>query len=101
MQRTLESGLALDRVGVEGKLTDFRPARRPGQPGEYPCRGGKYVRQSVARLSATRPRAGYPTRGPDRRHNDLVGSHPVRSALRTDAGSTWVCDALYAVRDEY
>ena len=101
MQRTPESGLALNRVGVESKLTDFRPATRPGQPGEYPCRGGKYVRQDVARSSVTRPRAGYPTREPDRRQNDLVGSRPVRSALRTDAGSTWVCDALYAVRDEY
>jgi hypothetical protein len=101
MQRTPESGLPLDRVGVEGKLTDFRPAKRPGQPGEYPCRGGKYVRQDVARSSATRPRAGYPTREPDRRDNDLLGPHPVPSALRTDAGSAWVCDALYAVRDEY
>jgi hypothetical protein len=101
MQRTPDSELSLDLVGVEGKLTDFRPARRPGQPGEYPYRGGKYLRQDVARSSATRPRAGYPTREPDRRPNDLVGSHPFRSALRTDAGSGWVCDALYTVRDEY
>ena len=78
MQRMSESGLPLDRVGVESKLTDFRSAKRPGEPGEYPCRGGKYLR-------------------PD----NLIGSHPFRSALRTDAGSAWVCDALYAVRDEY
>ena len=100
MQRTSESGLPLDRVGVGSKLTDFRPAKRPGQPGEYPCRGGKYPRQDVGRSSATRPRAGYPAREPDRDH-DLIGSHPFRSAMRTDAGYAWVCDALYAVRDEY
>jgi len=94
MQRTSESGLPLDRVGVESELTDFRPAKRPGRPGEYPCRGGKYLRLDVGR-------AGYPAREPDRRDNDLIGSHPFRSAMRTDAGSAWVCDALCAVRDEY
>ena len=42
MERTSESGLPIDPVYDDRKLTDFRPAEKLGQPGEYPFISRRY-----------------------------------------------------------
>ena len=41
MERPSESGRAVDPVD-DSKLTDFRPAEKLGQPGEYPFISRRY-----------------------------------------------------------
>ena len=61
MERTSESGLPIDAVYDESKLTDFRPAEKLGQPGEYPFTRGVYPRMYVDRPWTMRQYAGFAT----------------------------------------
>jgi methylmalonyl-CoA mutase N-terminal domain/subunit len=42
MERMSESGLPIDPVYEDSKLTDFRPEDERGQPGKYPHPRGVY-----------------------------------------------------------
>jgi hypothetical protein len=44
MGRTPESGLPVDVVYDESKLTDFCQEQKLGHPGQYPCTRGLYPR---------------------------------------------------------
>ena len=59
MERTSESGLAIDPVYDDSKLTDFRPAEKLGQPREYPFTRGVYRRMYVDPPWTMRQYAGF------------------------------------------
>jgi methylmalonyl-CoA mutase N-terminal domain/subunit len=86
MERTSESGLPIDPVYDESKLTDFRPDERLGRPGRYLFTRGVCPRMFPDRPPAMRQFAG------DRVTGDVL--HPLRDALRADAALGEVCDAL-------
>ena len=54
MERTSESGLPVDPVYDESKLTDFRPDEKLGRPGKYPFTRGVYPRMFPGRPPAVR-----------------------------------------------
>jgi len=58
MDRRSESGLPVDPVYDDSKLTDFRPEEKLGRPGEYPFIRGMYPRMLLSRPPAMRPYAG-------------------------------------------
>jgi methylmalonyl-CoA mutase, N-terminal domain len=73
MQRTSESGLPIDAVYDDSKLTDFRPAEKLGQPGEYPFTRGVYPRMYVDRPWTMRQYAGFATaKESNRRYHELI-----------------------------
>src|SRR6516162_4982972 len=66
MERTSESGLPIDPVYDDSKLTDFRPAEKLGQPGEYP-------RMYVDRPWTMRQYAGFGTAAEsNQRYHELI-----------------------------
>jgi methylmalonyl-CoA mutase N-terminal domain/subunit len=85
MERTSKSGLPIDLVYDENKLTDFRPDFRHGRPGRYPFTRGVYPRMFLDRPPAMRQYAG------ERVNGDVL--YPLRDALRADATLGEVCDA--------
>jgi methylmalonyl-CoA mutase N-terminal domain/subunit len=73
MNRMSESGLPVDAVYDESKLTDFRPRQRLGSPGEYPFTRGVYPRMYVDRPWTTRQYAGFATAAEsNRRYHELI-----------------------------
>ena len=58
MERTSESGLPIDAVYDDSKLTDFRPGEKLGRPGEYPFTRGVYPRMYADRPWTMRQYAG-------------------------------------------
>src|SRR6516164_6273207 len=73
MERTSESGLPIDPVYDDSKLTDFRPAEKLGQPGEYPFTRGVYPRMYVDRPWTMRQYAGFATaKESNRRYHELI-----------------------------
>jgi methylmalonyl-CoA mutase, N-terminal domain len=73
MERTSESGLPIDAVYDDSKLTDFRPAEMLGQPGEYPFTRGVYPRMYVDRPWTMRQYAGFATaKESNRRYHELI-----------------------------
>jgi methylmalonyl-CoA mutase, N-terminal domain len=73
MERTSESGLPIDAVYDESKLTDFRPGGKLGQPGEYPFTRGVYPRMYVDRPWTMRQYAGFATaKESNRRYHELI-----------------------------
>ncbi|MGH3201452.1 MAG: acyl-CoA mutase large subunit family protein [Streptosporangiaceae bacterium] len=73
MERTSESGLPIDAVYDDSKLTDFRPAERLGPPGEYPFTRGVYPRMYVDRPWTMRQYAGFATaKESNRRYHELI-----------------------------
>jgi methylmalonyl-CoA mutase N-terminal domain/subunit len=86
MERTSESGLPIDPVYDESKLTDFRPDERLGRPGRYPFTRGVCPRTFLDRPPAMRQFAG------ERVTGDVL--YQLRDALRADAAFGEVCDAL-------
>src|SRR6202044_1430831 len=73
MERTSESGLPVDAVYDDSKLTDFRPAEQLGEPGEYPFTRGGYPRMYVDRPCPRRQSAGFPTaKESNRRYHELI-----------------------------
>jgi methylmalonyl-CoA mutase N-terminal domain/subunit len=73
MERTSESGLPIDAVYDDSKLTDFRPAEKLGQPGEYPFTRGVYPRMYVDRPWTMRQYAGFATaKESNRRYHELI-----------------------------
>ena len=100
MQRTSESGPSFDR---DSKLTDFRPAKRPGQPGEYPYCRGSYPRLAAGRPWAPRQQAGGAAQQPYRRDSELTEAGNVfyllRYAMSTDPARVRVRGASREVRD--
>jgi methylmalonyl-CoA mutase N-terminal domain/subunit len=73
MERTSESGLPIDAVYDDSKLTDFRPAEELGQPGEYPFTRGVYPRMYVDRPWTMRQYAGFATaKESNRRYHELI-----------------------------
>jgi len=73
MERTSESGLPIDAVYDESKLTDFRPAEKLGKPGEYPFTRGVYPRMYVDRPWTMRQYAGFATaKESNRRYHELI-----------------------------
>jgi methylmalonyl-CoA mutase, N-terminal domain len=73
MERTSESGLPIDAVYDDSKLTDFRPAEELGPPGEYPFTRGVYPRMYVDRPWTMRQYAGFATaRESNRRYHELI-----------------------------
>ena len=58
MERTSESGLPVDPVYDDSKLTDFRPDSSFGRPGKYPFPCGMYPRMRIDRPPAMRQCAG-------------------------------------------
>src|SRR6202041_3621155 len=72
MERTSESGLPVDAVYDDTKLTDFRPAEQLGEPGEYPFTRGVYPRMYVDRPWTMRQYAGFATaKESNRRYHEL------------------------------
>src|SRR5229473_7455515 len=61
MERTSESGLPIDPVYDDSKLTDFRPEEKLGKPGEYPFTRGVYPAMYTARPWTMRQYAGFAT----------------------------------------
>jgi methylmalonyl-CoA mutase N-terminal domain/subunit len=73
MERTSESGLPIDPVYDDGRLADFRPAEKLGQPGEYPFTRGVYPRMYVDRPWTMRQYAGFGTaKESNRRYHELI-----------------------------
>jgi methylmalonyl-CoA mutase N-terminal domain/subunit len=73
MERTSESGLPVDAVYDDSKLTDFRPAEQLGEPGEYPFTRGVYPRMYVDRPWTMRQYAGFATaKESNRRYQELI-----------------------------
>ena len=73
MERTSESGLPIDPVYDDSKLTDFGPAEKLGQPGEYPFTRGVYPRMYVDRPWTMRQYAGFATaKESNRRYHELI-----------------------------
>jgi methylmalonyl-CoA mutase, N-terminal domain len=73
MERTSESGLPIDAVYDDSKLTDFRPAQELGPPGEYPFTRGVYPRMYVDRPWTMRQYAGFATaKESNRRYHELI-----------------------------
>src|ERR1700674_141893 len=73
MERTSESGLPIDPVYDESKLTDFRPEEKLGRPGEYPFTRGVYPRMYVDRPWTMRQYAGFATaQESNRRYHELI-----------------------------
>jgi methylmalonyl-CoA mutase N-terminal domain/subunit len=73
MERTSESGLPIDAVYDDSKLTDFRPAEELGPPGEYPFTRGVYPRMYVDRPWTMRQYAGFATaKESNRRYHELI-----------------------------
>ena len=75
MERTSESGLAVDAVYDDSKLTDFRPEEKLGAPGEYPFTRGVYPRMYVDRPWTMRQYAGFATAAEsNRRYHELIAN---------------------------
>ena len=73
MERTSESGLPIDAVYDDSKLTDFRPAEELGPPGEYPFTRGVYPRMYVDRPWTMRQYAGFATaKESNQRYQELI-----------------------------
>ncbi len=73
MERTSESGLPVDPVYDDSKLTDFRPEEELGRPGEYPFTRGVYPRMYVDRPWTMRQYAGFATaKESNRRYHELI-----------------------------
>jgi methylmalonyl-CoA mutase, N-terminal domain len=73
MERTSESGLPIDAVYDESKLTDFRPGEKLGLPGEYPFTRGVHPRMYVDRPWTMRQYAGFATaKESNRRYHELI-----------------------------
>ena len=73
MERTSESGLPIDAVYDDSKLTDFRPAEKLGRPGEYPFTRGVYPRMYVDRPWTMRQYAGFASaKESNRRYHELI-----------------------------
>ena len=73
MERTSESGLPVDPVYDDSKLTDFRPEEELGRPGEYPFTRGVYPRMYVDRPWTMRQYAGFATAAEsNRRYHELI-----------------------------
>ncbi len=73
MERTSESGFPIEPVYDESKLTDFRPAEKLGEPGEYPFTRGVYPRMYVDRPWTMRQYAGFATaKESNRRYHELI-----------------------------
>jgi methylmalonyl-CoA mutase N-terminal domain/subunit len=73
MERTSESGLPIDPVYDDSKLTDFRPEEKLGKPGEYPFTRGVYPRMYVDRPWTMRQYAGFATaKESNRRYHELI-----------------------------
>jgi methylmalonyl-CoA mutase N-terminal domain/subunit len=86
MERTSESGLPIDPVYDDSKLTDFRPDERFGRPGRDLFTRGVCPRTFLDRPPVMRQFAGEWVTG------DVL--YPLRDALRADAALGEVCDAL-------
>ena len=68
-----ESGLPIDPVYDDSKLTDFRPETKLGRPGEYPFTRGVYPRMYVDRPWTMRQYAGFATaEESNRRYHQLI-----------------------------
>src|SRR5438132_6093256 len=73
MERTSESGLPIDPVYDDSKLTDFRPEEKLGRPGEYPFTRGVYPRMYVDRPWTMRQYAGFATpQESNQRYHELI-----------------------------
>ena len=73
MTRSSESGLPIDAVYDESKLTDFDPKAKLGKPGEYPFTRGVYPRMYVDRPWTMRQYAGFATAAEsNRRYHELI-----------------------------
>src|ERR1700728_3885174 len=73
MERSSESGLPIDPVYDDSKLTDFSPETKLGRPGEYPFTRGVYPRMYVDRPWTMRQYAGFSTaRESNRRYHQLI-----------------------------
>ena len=73
MERTSESGLPVDPVYDASKLTDFRPEKKLGRPGEYPFTRGVYPRMYVDRPWTMRQYAGFATaQESNQRYHELI-----------------------------
>jgi methylmalonyl-CoA mutase N-terminal domain/subunit len=75
MKRTSESGLPIDAVYDESKLTDFSPEEKLGRPGEYPFTRGVYPNMYVDRPWTMRQYAGFATAAEsNRRYHELIAN---------------------------
>jgi methylmalonyl-CoA mutase N-terminal domain/subunit len=75
MERMSESGLPVDAVYDESKLTDFRPEEKLGSPGEYPFTRGVYPRMYVDRPWTMRQYAGFASAAEsNQRYHELIGN---------------------------
>src|SRR3974390_1632865 len=85
MERTSESGLPIDAVYDESKLTDFRPAEKLGVPGEYPFTRGVYPRMYVDRPWTMRQYAGFATaKESNRRYHELIEAGTTGLSVAVD-----------------
>ncbi len=75
MTQPSESGLPIDAVYDETKLTDFNPGAKLGSPGEYPFTRGVYPRMYVDRPWTMRQYAGFATAAEsNRRYHELIAN---------------------------
>jgi methylmalonyl-CoA mutase N-terminal domain/subunit len=75
MERMSESGLPVDAVYDESKLTDFRPEEKLGSPGEYPFTRGVYPRMYVDRPWTMRQYAGFASAAEsNQRYHELIAN---------------------------
>src|SRR5260370_30423758 len=85
MERTSESGLPIDPVYDDSKLTDFRPEEKLGKPGEYPFTRGVYPRMYVDRPWTMRQYAGFATaKESNRRYHELIEAGTTGLSLAFD-----------------
>jgi methylmalonyl-CoA mutase, N-terminal domain len=75
MTRASESGLPIDAVYDESKLTDFDAEAKLGKPGEYPFTRGVYPRMYVDRPWTMRQYAGFASAAEsNRRYHELIAN---------------------------
>src|SRR5580704_7960112 len=98
MERTSESGLPIDAVYDDSKLTDFRPAEKLGSPGEYPFTRGVYPRMYVDRPWTMRQYAGFATaKESNRRYLELIEAGTTGLSVAFDLPTQMTINAPAAV----
>src|ERR1700687_4287398 len=98
MERTSESGLPIDPVYDDSKLTDCRPEEKLGRPGEFPFTRGVYPRMYVDRPWTMRQYAGFATAAEsNRRYHELIEAGTTGLAVAFDLPTQMGYDSDAAV----
>jgi methylmalonyl-CoA mutase, N-terminal domain len=95
---TTQSGLRLDTVYDEHKLTDFDPETKLGRPGEYPFTRGVYPQMYTRRPWTMRQYAGFATAAEsNQRYHELIAAGTTGLSVAFDLPTQMGYDSDAAV----